>query len=72
MPSAVSNRNFTGQIEEVYFHGQPLGLWNFALNGRVDTYGARERTELRRDITATGKKFYFLGFISGHKCKLMF
>ncbi|CDW53311.1 Laminin-like protein epi-1 [Trichuris trichiura] len=54
LPKTIVNPHFNGQIEGLVLHGEPKGLWNFALDGRNNTSGAPERRELHSEASLNG------------------
>ncbi|KFD50649.1 hypothetical protein M513_08456 [Trichuris suis] len=54
LPKTIVNHRFNGQIEGLVLHGEPKGLWNFALDGRNNTFGAPERRELHSEASLNG------------------
>ena len=54
MPAGVVSRDLDGTVEEVRYHGNQLGLWNFELDGRIQTHGAMQRDELLYPTTSPG------------------
>lgn len=63
LPNDVTTRHFVGQIEEVEYHNEPIGLWNFAHSGQYETYGVPKRDQLRPEVVNAGLNFDGSGYM---------
>ena len=54
MPNTLRSRNFVGDIEQLTFHDDPVGLWNVVEGGTINVQGADQRNDMRTTTSANG------------------
>uniref|UniRef100_A0A914WZ73 Uncharacterized protein n=1 Tax=Plectus sambesii TaxID=2011161 RepID=A0A914WZ73_9BILA len=62
MPNTLRSRNFVGDIEQLTFHDDPVGLWNVVEGGTINVQGADQRNDMRTTTSANGISLNGEGF----------